>query len=102
MELVIYRDKETNKILNYHTKNERCTQGALDSFNAREEKSFAEFVNLEENSVAEYFYNLKTTTIQEEYKNLRDLQDTLDSISSEIEDRLTLVERWIEENKEKE
>lgn len=101
MKLVIYRDKKTNEIKNYHGVNSRCTEENLKSYNEDDKyDTKAEFVELEEGSVAHYFYELKTTEIESEKEGLRDLQDTLDSISNTIDNRLYNLDRILEERVE--
>lgn len=100
MKIVIYRDKETNEVISYHAANEKCTEENLNAFNSNiKHTAYAEFVELEENSVAYYFYKLKTTTIEQEYLNLRDLQNSIDSIANDLDYRLDKIERYIESNK---
>lgn len=97
MKLVVYRDKKTNKIKNYHNVNSHCTEEALKSYNENEKyDTMAEFVELEEGSIAHYFYNLKTTEIKSEKEELQDLQDTLDRISNEIDNRLHNFDHLLE------
>ena len=101
MKIVIYRDKKTNEIKSYHTANKECTEENLNAFNSNiNHVAYAEFAELEENSIAYYFYNLKTTTIEQEYSNLRDLQNSIESISNDLDYRLDEIERYIETNKE--
>lgn len=67
MKIVIYRDKTTNKITNYHPANDKCTEETLRVYNENEKyPTKAEFAELEENSIAYYFYTMKTTTIERE------------------------------------
>lgn len=100
MKIVIYRDKETNKITNHHPVNDKCTEEALRAYNENEKyPTKAEFAELEENSIAYYFYTMKTTTIKQEAENLRDLQDDLERITHRIDDRLYDFDRWFEEER---
>ena len=101
MKIVIYRDKKTNEIKSYHAANKECTEENLNAFNSNiNHVAYAEFAELEENSIAYYFYNLKTTTIEQEYSNLRDLQNSIESIANDLDYRLDEIERYIETNKE--
>ena len=54
---------------------------------------------MEEDSVAYYFYTMKTTTIKEEAENLRDLMDELERITLRIDDRLYDFDRWFKEER---
>lgn len=100
MKIVIYRNKTTNKITNYHPVNDRCTEENLRAYNENEEyPTKVEIVELEEDSVAYYFYTMKTTTIKEEAENLRDLMDELERITLRIDDRLYDFDRWFKEER---
>ena len=98
MKLVIYRDKQTNKIVMYHEVTPTCTEEALQAFNSDEaQKNKVEIVEL--NDIAEYFYTLKTCAIESEAENLRDLMDDLQSIANRIDDRLYDFDRWFKEER---
>lgn len=94
MKLVIYRDKKTKKITNYHEMRPNITQEQIDLFNANEHMtSFVEVVELEEDSVAYYFYTLKTREMQDYINDLRNLEEAISDISYAIDSRLSEVER---------
>ncbi len=98
MKIVIYRNKETNKITMYHEATANCTDEALSRYNSVErQKNKAEIVELDE--IAEYFCTLKTQTIKEEAENLRDLMDDLTDIASRIDDRLYDFDNWFKAEK---
>lgn len=100
MKLVIYRDKQTNKITNAHELNAQCTEENLRAYNETEKYTTkAEFVELEEDSLAYYFYTMKTTRIKQEAENLRDLMDDLESLASSIGQRLYDFDHWFKEEK---
>lgn len=100
MRIVIYRDKITNKITNYHPANDKCTEENLRSYNETEKyPTKAEFVELEEDSLAYYFYTMKTATIEQEAENLRDLMNDLESLANRIDSRLYDFDRWFREEK---
>lgn len=94
MKLVIYRDKKTKKITNYHEMRPNITQEQIDLFNANEHMtSFVEVVELEEDSVAYHFYTLKTREMQDYINDLRNLEEAISDISYAIDSRLSAVER---------
>lgn len=98
MKLVIYRNKETNKITLYHEVNSNCTAEALQRYNADEkQKTRVEIVELDE--IAEYFYTLKTRTIKDEAEALRDLMNDIENIANQIDDMLYDFDRWFEEER---
>ena len=98
MKLVIYRNKQTNKIVMYHEVRPSCTEEALHTFNNDEsQKNKAEIVELDD--IAEYFYTLKTCAIEEEAENLRDLMNELESIANRIDDRLYDFDMWFKEER---
>jgi hypothetical protein len=55
--------------------------------------TFVEIVDLEEDSVAYYFYVLKTRSIKDYIEDLRNLEEAISDISYEIDSRLCEVER---------
>ena len=101
MKLVIYRDKKSKKITNFHELRPNITQEQIDSFNANEHMTtFVEIVDLEEDSVAYYFYSLKTSQIEEYAEDLRDLESRISDIARDIDDRLYEFDRMMREQKE--
>lgn len=94
MKIVIYRDKGTNEIKNYHEFRESITQAQIDAFNGKAENpTSVEIVELEEDSVAYYFYTLKTRKINEYFEDLRNLEESISDISYAIDSRLSELER---------
>lgn len=101
MKIVIYRDKETKKITNYYEFRESITQAQIDAFNAKAENpTFVEIVELEKDSVAYYFYTLKTREINDYIEDLRNLEEAISDISYAIDSRLSEVERLSKELQE--
>ena len=100
MKLVIYRDKETSKIVNFHEWKEGCTEEALKGHNENPKSTnFAEYVELEENSIAYYFYTLKIRSIKDEAESLRDLEYQIRDIANEIDSRLYDFDNWFRQEK---
>lgn len=100
MKIVIYRNKETNKITHFHEFTKACTEEALKGFNSNPDcKEFAEFVELDENSVAYYFYTLKIRAIKDEAESLRDLEQQIRDIANAIDSRLYDFDEWFREEK---
>ena len=98
MKIVIYRDRQTNKIVSYHEVNKYCTQENVQKYNNNENNlNNAEIVELDE--IAEYFYTLKTRTIKEEAEDFRDLMDDLQSLANRIDDRLYNFDRLLREER---
>ena len=101
MKIAIYRDKATKRITNYHEFRESITQAHIDAFNAKAENpTFVEIVELEENSVAYYFYTLKVRKIDEYFEDLRNLEEAISDISYAIDSRLSELERVVKEQDE--
>lgn len=96
MELVIYRDKETNEIKNFHEMRNGITQEKIDAYNLTAPNK-AEIVKLEEDSLEYYFYKMKVIKKNTYYEDLRDLEDTLRDIASNIDDRLSEIENLCKE-----
>lgn len=98
MKLVIYRDKETNKISHFHEATKACTEEAIELYNKNlRTPSYAELIDLDENGIAYYFYTLKTNSIKDEAEKLRDLEDRIRDIANEIDSRLYDFDRWFRE-----
>lgn len=103
--IVIYRDKETNNIVNFHDYNEKCTLDKLQKYNSDENcKKTAEIVELTE--IAEYFYNsVKTPNIYEDIvyegvEYLKQIQEDLVDITSRLDNKLYDIEDLLEESEE--
>lgn len=100
MKLIIYRSKETGVIVDYHEMTNYCTEDKLRAFNKNEKNTLkVELVELEENSIAYYFYSLKTRQIKDEAEDLRDLADDLQAIANRIDDRLYDFDKWFKEER---
>lgn len=98
MKIAIYRDKATKSITNYHEFRESITQAQVDAFNAKSENpTFVEIVELEENSVAYYFYTLKVRQIESYFEDLRNLEESISDIFYAIDSRLSELERFVKE-----
>lgn len=98
MELVIYRNKQTNKIVNFHEITSQCTQEAIGKFNNNTNNpNYATIEELKEDSIAYYFYSLKTISIQQEYDNLRDLENRISDLADDIDCRLSKLENDVKE-----
>ena len=101
MKILLYRNKKTNKIFSYDDLIGRgtVTQEMIDKYNSHDAyDKYAELVELEEDSVAYYFYNLKIKSKKDYYEDLRNLEEQLRDIASDIDDRLCRLEDMCEEN----
>ena len=95
MDIVVYRDKKTNEILNSHELTPACTEEAINNYNNNDSNaSYVKIEHLDKTSLAYYFYNLKTCSIKQYYDDLRDLQSRIDDIASELDDRLDDIEKY--------
>jgi hypothetical protein len=98
MKVIIYRNKETNKIVSYDEMRQGVTQENVDKYNANPNyDKYVEIVDLQEDSIAYYFYNLKIQRKIEYYNDLRNLEDTLRDIASNIDDRLSEIKELCKE-----
>ena len=98
MKVIIYRNKQTNKIVSYDEMREGITQDKVDKYNANPNyDNYIEIIDLEEDSVAYYFYNLKIQSKKDYFNDLRNLEDTLRDIASDIDNRLSEIERLYKE-----
>ena len=96
-----FAGQKSSKKFHWREKNEYshlyCTDENIQAYNADEKHAdFVEIVELEENSLAYYFYNLKTKHIQDEADDLRDLMNDLEDIAERIDSRLNKFDRWFE------
>lgn len=93
MRIVVYRDRETKNITQHHKFTDACTDGNIKAWNENpNNNTFVEVVELEENSVAYYFFNLKIQSRKDYYEDLRNLEEQLRDIASDIDDRLSKLE----------
>lgn len=98
MKFVIYRNKRTNDIVMYHKVTAACTEEVLQGYNSDDtQPTKAEIVELDD--IAEYFYSLKTSTIEDEAENLRDLKNELQAAIDRIDERLYDFDRWFEKER---
>ena len=100
MKIVLYRNKKTNKIVSYDDLAGRgtVTQEMIDKYNSNEKyDNYVEMVELKEDSIAFYFFNLKTQKIKDYYEDLRNLEEQLRDIANDIDDRLSEFEDLCEE-----
>ena len=95
MDILVYRDKKTNEILNFHELTPSCTEEAINNYNNNDGNTrYVKIEHLEKTSLAYYFYNLKTCSIKQYYEDLRDLQSRIDDIASELDNRLDNIEKY--------
>jgi hypothetical protein len=97
MKLVVYRDKQTNKIKSYHECSKKVTDEMVQSINENPEGTvFVEIVEIEEDSLCYYFYTLKIIEREDYYLRLRslerDIQDLRDLIRNELDEINELYE----------
>lgn len=100
MKIILYRNKETKKIVSFDDLIGRgkVTQEMIDSYNSNEKNDqYVELAEIEEDSVAYYFFNLKIQSRKEYYEDLRNLEEQLRDIASDIDDRLSYLEDLCEE-----
>lgn len=99
MELVIYRNRNSNQITNFHEVTATCTEEAMQNYNNNPNNPKVEIVELDE--IAQYFYELKSTrNISEEVEELRDIMNDLSRIADRIDERLYDIDEWIRENED--
>ena len=87
--------------MHYHKVTKDCTSEALQKYNADDSQETTVAI-MELDEIAEYFYNLRTTKIEDEAECLRELYDTLEEIASRIDDRLYDFDRLFKEEREDE
>ena len=97
IQVVIYRDKYTGEIKNWHEMRESITQEIVDNYNSGDHETTAEIVTLEEKSVAHYFYTLKVAAIQDFRNSFQDIAETLNDLSSRLDDKIYECEKLIEQ-----
>lgn len=86
IQVVIYRDKYTGEIRNWHEMRASITQDKVDVYNNNDHETKAEIVTLEEKSVAHYFYTLKTVEIQNFHDSLLSVSEALGRLNDKIDE----------------
>lgn len=102
MKLIIYRDRQTKKIKSYDDFRNGVTDEIVKAYNENSKyDTFAEIVELKEDSIAYFFHTMKSISINDEIESLRNLEEDLRELASDIDDRLYWIEKDIEKAKEK-
>lgn len=99
IQVVIYRDKYTGEIKNWHEMRKSITQEVLDNYNNGDHETKAEIVTLEEKGVAHYFFTLKVAAIEEYKEGFRNIMDTLDDLSRSLDSKIDECDRLIKQEK---
>ena len=99
IQIVIYRDKYTGEIKNWHKMRKSITQEMLDNYNNNDHETKAEIVTLEEKSVAHYFFTLKVAEITDYKENFQEIMDILDDLSCRLDSQIGECDRLIKTKK---
>lgn len=92
-EIIVYREKESNKITSFHEINKKCTDENIAKYNSHEDcPTKAEKVVLQDNSLELYFYEMKIFSRSELFRELKNINDAICELSSDIDDRLCQLE----------
>lgn len=99
-EIIVYRDKQTNKITGINESNKHCTDENIALYNSNEKyETKAEKVVLQEDSLEYYLWDMKAIAKRELFSELRDIQEKLLDFSSAIDDQLYYLEKLCKEEK---
>lgn len=98
IQVVIYRDKYTGEIKNWHEMRKSITQEMVDDYNKNDHETKAEIVTLEEKSVAHYFFTLKVAAIKDYRDSFQEIMDELDELSCSLDNKIAECDRLIEED----
>lgn len=101
IQIIIYRDKYTGEIKNWHEMRKSITQEMVADYNNNDHETKAEIVTLEEKSVAHYFFTLKVAEITDYKENFQKIMDILDDLSCSLDSKIDECDRLIETEKEK-
>lgn len=99
-EYIVYRDRDTKEITQYHPRRE-ITEEQIKSYNEAQtgdnyvRKQIAEIVQVEEDSLLYYVMNKKEMSLSDYLSDLRDLEDSIDDIRSTLDWRLDDLEERI-------
>ena len=99
-EYIVYRDRDTKEIIQYHPRRE-ITEEQIKNYNEAQagdsyvRKQTAEIVQVEENSLLYYVMNKKDRSLSDYLSDLRDLENSIDDISSTLDWRLNDLEKKI-------
>lgn len=97
-EIIVYRNKQTNKITNIQESNKHCTDENIALYNNNEKYGTkVEKVVLQEDSLEQYLWDMKTITRRELFDELRDIQEAISDLGSSIDDKLCDLENMCEE-----
>ena len=89
MKFVVYRDKKTNEIKDYHECSKKVTDEMVQSINENPEGIlFVEIVEVEENRLCYYFYTLKVIERDDYYLRLRSLERDIQNLGRLIRNEL--------------
>lgn len=102
IQVVIYRDKYTGEIKNWHEMRASITQDAIDLYNNSDHETKAEVVTLEDKSVAHYFFTLKVAAIKDFRDAFEDIAQTLGDLESRLEDKIYECDEYLKEEKSNE
>lgn len=92
-EIIVYREKGSNKIVNFYKTNDNCTDENIAKYNSNEDcPTKAEKVVLQDNSLELYFYEMKTFSRNELFRELKDINDAISKLSSDIDNKLCQLE----------
>lgn len=101
IQVVIYRDKYTGEIKNWHEMRKSITQEMVDNYNNNDHETKAEIITLEEKSVAHYFFTLKVAAIEDYKEGFQKIMDTLDDLSCSLDSKIDECDRFIEQENKK-
>lgn len=99
MKIIIYRSKESNKIVSHSEWRGAITEEGVARFNSNPKwANKAEVVDLDNNEIALYFYLYKARKLADYLEDIKDIKETISDIESRLDDRLYDIEKRL--NKE--
>lgn len=100
IQVVIYRDKYTGEIKNWHEMRKSITQEIVDDYNRNNHETKAEIVTLEEKSVAHYFFTLKVAAIEDYRDDFEKIMDTLDDLRCSLDIKIDDCDRLLKQEED--
>ncbi len=100
IQVVIYRDKYTGEIKNWHEMRKSITQEIVDDYNRNDHETKAEIVTLEEKSVVHYFFTLKVAAIEDYRDDFEKIMGTLDDLRCSLDSKIDDCNRLLKQEED--
>lgn len=100
IQIVIYRNRHTGKITNWHEMRASITQEKVDLYNSDDYETTAEIVTLEKGSIAHYFFTMKVASIKDFKTEFENIYEILCYISNKVDNKLVALNELVKREEE--